>query len=229
MPRSSTLAETECAAPVNRRPPMSERLSTQQSSWLRPKNAVFAAVAAMTLYVLYHNERFLIEPENPIWKHYIEIACWLVPHAVAGTCALVLAPLQFSERLRKRYTRAHHIVGRLYVIGTLVLAHRQRCKNEGRRRRIPSRLDGQLMRGRKTCRSSASVALRDGPSTLRRRLSQRAMRGGVTHADDGTSTRTHRQPDAHQSCSRSSTPRLRNCSSCPARRFQPGHCGPGWR
>src|SRR6188768_1093614 len=122
MPRSSTLAETECAAPVNRRPPMSERLSTQQSSWLRPKNAVFAAVAAMTLYVLYHNERFLIEPENPIWKHYIEIACWLVPHAVAGTCALVLAPLQFSERLRKRYTRAHHIVGRLYVIGTLVLA-----------------------------------------------------------------------------------------------------------
>jgi len=76
----------------------------------------------MTLYVLYHNERFLIEPANPIWRHYAEVAFWLVPHAVAGTCALVLAPLQFSERLRKRYTRAHHIVGRLYVIGTLVLA-----------------------------------------------------------------------------------------------------------
>ena len=101
---------------------MSERLSTQQSSWLRPKNAVFASVAAMTLYVLYHNERFLIEPENPIWKHYIEIAFWLVPHAVAGTCALVLAPLQFSERLRKRYTTTHHVVGRIYVIGALVLA-----------------------------------------------------------------------------------------------------------
>jgi hypothetical protein len=101
---------------------MSERLSTQHTSWLRPKNAVFAAVAAMTLYVLYHNERFLVQPENPIWKHYIEIAFWLVPHAVAGTCALVLAPLQFSERLRKRYTTTHHIVGRIYVIGALVLA-----------------------------------------------------------------------------------------------------------
>jgi len=41
---------------------------------------------------------------------------------VAGTCALVLAPLQFSERLRKRYTTTHHIVGRVYVIGALVLA-----------------------------------------------------------------------------------------------------------
>lgn len=101
---------------------MSERLSGQRSSWLRPKGVVFSAIGAMTLYVLYHNERFLIEPENPLWRHYAEIAFWLVPHAVAGTCALLLAPLQFSERLRKRYTTAHHIVGRVYVIGALVLA-----------------------------------------------------------------------------------------------------------
>jgi hypothetical protein len=101
---------------------MSERLSGPRSVWLRPKGAVFVAIAAMTLYVLYHNERFLIEPQNPIWRHYAEIAFWLVPHAIAGTCALLLAPLQFSERLRKRYTTTHHIVGRIYVIGALVLA-----------------------------------------------------------------------------------------------------------
>jgi len=101
---------------------MSERRSGQRSLWLRPKGGAFIAIAAMTLYVLYHNERFLIEPANPIWRHYAEIAFWLVPHAVAGTCALLLAPLQFSERLRKRYTTAHHIVGRVYVIGALVLA-----------------------------------------------------------------------------------------------------------
>ena len=101
---------------------MSERPSVRRSSWLGPKGAVFAAVGAMTLYVLYHNERFLIEPDHPLWRHYAEIAYWLVPHAVAGTCALVLAPLQISERLRKRYTKAHHVVGRIYVIGALVLA-----------------------------------------------------------------------------------------------------------
>ena len=101
---------------------MSYRLPGQQSLWLRPKVALFAAIGAITLYVLYHNERFLIEPQNPIWRHYAEIAFWLVPHAVFGTCALLLAPLQFSERLRKRYTTAHHVVGRVYVIGVLVLA-----------------------------------------------------------------------------------------------------------
>jgi Predicted membrane protein (DUF2306) len=101
---------------------MSERFSASRSVWLRPKGAVFLGIGAMTLYVLYHNERFLIQPANPIWRHYAEIAFWLVPHAVAGTCALFLAPLQFSERLRKRYTTAHHIVGRVYVIGALVLA-----------------------------------------------------------------------------------------------------------
>jgi hypothetical protein len=101
---------------------MSERRPGQRSLWLRPKGAIFAAVGAMTLYVLYHNERFVIEPANPIWRHYVEVAFWLVPHAVAGTCAMVLAPLQFSERLRRRYTRTHHIVGRVYVFGTLILA-----------------------------------------------------------------------------------------------------------
>lgn len=101
---------------------MSRELSGSSSSWLRPKPAVFTAIGAMTLYVLYHNERFLIEPDNPIWRHYAEIAFWLVPHAIAGTCALFLAPLQFSERLRKRYTTAHHVIGRTYVIGALVLA-----------------------------------------------------------------------------------------------------------
>lgn len=101
---------------------MPEQFSGQRSLWLRPKGAVFVAVGAMTLYVLYHNERFLIEPANPIWRHYAQIAFWLVPHALAGTCALFLAPLQFSERLRKRYTKTHHIVGRIYVVGALVLA-----------------------------------------------------------------------------------------------------------
>lgn len=101
---------------------MPASLPAPRSSSRGPKIAVFAAVALMTLYVLYHNERFLIEPANPVWKHYAEIAFWLVPHAVAGTCALVLAPLQFSERLRKRYTYAHHVVGRIYVVGALVLA-----------------------------------------------------------------------------------------------------------
>ncbi|MBS1813179.1 MAG: DUF2306 domain-containing protein [Acidobacteria bacterium] len=84
------------------------------------KYVVFSLIAVMTAYVLYHNERFLIEPENPIWEHYAKIKWWLLPHGIFGAVVILLAPLQFSERLRKRYVKLHRIVGRLYVIGALL-------------------------------------------------------------------------------------------------------------
>jgi uncharacterized membrane protein len=101
---------------------MSDRAARRFGVWLRPKTAVFGCIALMTLYVLYHNERFLIEPENPEWRHIERFKWWLLPHAIAGACALVLAPLQFSDRLRRRHTTLHHVVGRIYVGGALLLA-----------------------------------------------------------------------------------------------------------
>jgi uncharacterized membrane protein len=91
-------------------------------SLFRAKNLVFAFVAVMTAYVLYHNESFLFQPDNPIWKHYEPFKWWLLPHGLAGACALLLAPMQFSARLRQRYTRTHRVIGRIYVVGALILA-----------------------------------------------------------------------------------------------------------
>lgn len=92
------------------------------SLWWRPKYAFFAFVSVMTAYVLMHNERFLVEPANPLWQHYAPIKWWLIPHAFAGTCALIVAPLQFSDRLRKRYAKLHRVMGRVYIAGVFVLA-----------------------------------------------------------------------------------------------------------
>jgi len=89
---------------------------------VRAKYLVFAFILAMTGYVLYHNERFLVQPENPIWAHYSKYSWWLLTHGVAGASALLLAPMQFSDRLRARYTKLHRITGRIYVAGALVLA-----------------------------------------------------------------------------------------------------------
>ena len=66
-------------------------------------------------YVLYHNERFLIEPMNPVWRHYQALGLFLLAHGVAGGSALILAPMQFSERLRMRFTNLHRVIGRIYV------------------------------------------------------------------------------------------------------------------
>ena len=88
----------------------------------RAKYIAFLFVGAMTAYVLYHNEHFLIDRADPVWLHIKPFKWWLLPHGVAGACALLLAPLQFSERLRRRFTKVHRVVGRIYVGGVFVLA-----------------------------------------------------------------------------------------------------------
>ena len=89
---------------------------------IRAKYVVFSMIALASLYVLYHNERFLIDSNHPAWQHYGPFKWWLLPHGVFGAIVLLLAPLQFSERLRQRYTKAHRVMGRLYVGGAILLA-----------------------------------------------------------------------------------------------------------
>jgi uncharacterized membrane protein len=92
----------------------------KRSAWLRPKYVLFGFIACMYAYVLWHNESFLIRPSDPEWTH-IELFKWfLLPHGLTAACALFLGPLQFSERLRRRFTKAHRVVGRFYVAGVLM-------------------------------------------------------------------------------------------------------------
>jgi uncharacterized membrane protein len=91
-----------------------------RNSFLRPKYLVFAFVGLMVAYVLNHNEGFLIHANDPIWHHYQPFKWWLLPHGIAGACALLLGPMQFSDRLRKKYAKLHRVVGRLYIGGVFV-------------------------------------------------------------------------------------------------------------
>jgi len=91
------------------------KVSARRLFWLRPKFLLFAPIAVMIAYVISHNERFLINPADPIWDHYEPFKWWLLPHGLAGACALFLAPLQFSDRLRLRAPKVHRVAGRIYV------------------------------------------------------------------------------------------------------------------
>lgn len=57
----------------------------------------------MLAYVLYHNERFLVRAADPEWAHIAPYKWWLLPHALAGCCVLLLGPMQFSDCLRSRF------------------------------------------------------------------------------------------------------------------------------
>jgi uncharacterized membrane protein len=94
----------------------------KQSSWLRPKYLLFAAIGLMLAYVVPHDESFLVHPKDPLWQHYEPFKWWLLPHGIAGACALLLGPMQFSDRLRDRFRQLHRVVGRIYVAGVFVAA-----------------------------------------------------------------------------------------------------------
>jgi uncharacterized membrane protein len=101
---------------------MNVRTGAAPASWLRPKYLVFAFIFAMMAYVLNHNERFLFDSSDPGWQHYGVFKWWLLPHGVGAGCALLLGPMQFSDRLRKKYTKLHRVVGWIYVGGALLAA-----------------------------------------------------------------------------------------------------------
>ena len=89
-------------------------------SRLRPKYVLFAIVGLMFAYVLQHNESFVVNVSAPVWKHYEPFKWWLLPHGLAGACALLLGPMQFSDRLRQKYAKLHRVAGRIYVAGALI-------------------------------------------------------------------------------------------------------------
>jgi len=74
----------------------------------------------MFVYVLLHDESFLVNRRDPIWSHYEPFKWLLLPHGVAGACALLLGPMQFSDRLRCRFGKLHRVLGRIYVAGVFI-------------------------------------------------------------------------------------------------------------
>src|SRR6267154_4759599 len=100
----------------------SAALPLQRVSWLRPKYLLFAFIGLMLAYVLRHNEHFLIDAKDPNWAHIHPFRWYLLPHGIMGACALLLGPMQFSDRLRQRFAKFHRVVGRFYVGGVFFCA-----------------------------------------------------------------------------------------------------------
>lgn len=98
----------------------SAALPIQRAAWLRPKYLLFAFIGLMFAYVLRHNESFLVSGRDPEWAHIHPFRWYLLPHGLMGACALLLGPLQFSDRLRQRFTKLHRVIGRFYVVGVFV-------------------------------------------------------------------------------------------------------------
>ena len=88
----------------------------------KTKHVFFAVFGLMTLFVFYLYETPFLDAKSPVWEH-VEPAKWLLLfHGLAGAVALLVAPFQFSSRLRGRYPALHRVMGRLYVAGAFISA-----------------------------------------------------------------------------------------------------------
>jgi uncharacterized membrane protein len=97
-----------------------QALAAVSPQWRRLKHVLFLALGLMFLFVLWRNERFLIDHSLPDWNYYYPVRWWLLPHVLGGLVAFVTGPFQFSSRFRQRYLSLHRAMGRCYVGGVAI-------------------------------------------------------------------------------------------------------------
>ncbi len=86
------------------------------------KHLLFLVFGLMALYVIYTRDLSLLDANSPLRLRYAKIPWLILAHGVFGALALVIAPFQFSTRIRQRYLQLHRIMGRLYGISVLISA-----------------------------------------------------------------------------------------------------------
>jgi hypothetical protein len=82
----------------------------------------FALMLICVAIVIYADERFLIDPADPHWKHIEPVKYLLLPHGLFGVVALIAGAFQFSDRIRRSHLDVHRWMGRLYLAAVSIAA-----------------------------------------------------------------------------------------------------------
>jgi uncharacterized membrane protein len=97
--------------------------STMPVASSRFKTIVWVSLGAITLFVFITSEVLLVT-DYPMYHAYrlqvIADRHLLIPHTLAGVLALLIGPINFSSRIRKRHLQLHRILGRIYVAAVFV-------------------------------------------------------------------------------------------------------------
>lgn len=98
-----------------------------RSSQPRLRHVVFAVLLPMFLFVLWHDERFIIIHSDEKWAYYFPVRWLVLPHVLGGLIALLIGPFQFSSRFRQHHLSVHRIMGRVYLSSVAVSAVMALC------------------------------------------------------------------------------------------------------
>jgi len=92
-------------------------IAADRAKWL-----FFTLMAGCLLLVIYTDERFLIDPRDPEWKHIAPFRWPLLVHGLAAATALLTGPFQLSDRLRRLRPALHRATGWTYACAVLIAA-----------------------------------------------------------------------------------------------------------
>ena len=96
--------------------------SPMRASPIQLKHVALFLLALMALFVLFQRDLQLLDAGSPLRQRYAGISSLMIAHGIFGALALLMAPFQFSSRLRQRHISVHRFMGRLYVVGVAVAA-----------------------------------------------------------------------------------------------------------
>ena len=85
------------------------------------KYCFFVLLALSVPLVLMADERFLVNPADPHWKHVEPFKWLLLVHGLAGLTALTTGTLQMSSRIRRLRPALHRAIGKVFL-GAVTIA-----------------------------------------------------------------------------------------------------------
>src|SRR6201997_5937278 len=98
-------------------------LLAPSSAGSRFKTILWVSLGLTVLFVFITSELLLIT-DYPMYHAYrlqvIADRHLLIPHTLSGVLALLIGPIQFSSRFRKRYLKLHRVLGRIYVVSVFI-------------------------------------------------------------------------------------------------------------
>src|SRR3984957_14675529 len=93
------------------------------SAGSRFKTILWVSLGITALFVFITSEVLLVT-DYPMYHAYrlqvIADRGLLIPHTLAGILALLIGPINFSSRIRRRHLQLHRVLGPIYVLSVSV-------------------------------------------------------------------------------------------------------------
>jgi uncharacterized membrane protein len=87
------------------------------------KTVLWISLGVTTLFVFITSEVLLVTGYPMYHAYRLQVIAdrhLLIPHTLAGICALLIGPVNFSTRIRQRHLKLHRVLGRVYVISVFI-------------------------------------------------------------------------------------------------------------